>query len=203
MDRDRLYALYLEKALADIAQPLSFLDIAPSPPLAQWLRRQKNVEYRSCDLYIDGVDDQVDIMEMPYESGSFDVVLCSHVLEHVDDDKKAVKELFRVLRKGGWGIVMVPICLSLVRTDADPRLEAVEERWRRFGQDDHVRLYARGDFMALLEGAGFSVEQHNIASFPNYTFHKHAIDPKSVLYTVHKQYTLTTSNPSSDLHHAY
>ncbi len=102
---------------------------------------------------------KMDITDIQYSDNSFDVILCSHVLEHIMDDHKALSELFRVLKPGGrWTIIQVPIFRE--KTFEDPLGKSPEERQRFFGQYDHVRSYGR-DFKDQLEAAGFSVKVNN------------------------------------------
>jgi SAM-dependent methyltransferase len=186
-DRDRLYALYIEKALKpDIIYRL--LDIAPGKALRSYLKQKSNISYRSADLIDKDVDDTgVDITNMKnYQDQAFDIFICSHVLEHVSDDRKAMKELHRILKKGGLGIAMVPIILTVDNIDEDPTLTDVAERWRRFGQDDHVRLYSKQGFKARLQEAGFTVNEVTRKDFGEQVFFRYGISPKSVLYIVNK-----------------
>jgi predicted SAM-dependent methyltransferase len=187
MDRDRLYALFIAGELkkTPASDPLSILDIAPSRPLRRFLRKTGRFNYRSADYVNDGVDDQVDIQSMPiYPDAKFDCLLCSHVLEHVPDDRKAMRELRRILKPGGWGIVMAPIILTLENTVEDPTVSDPQERLRRFGQEDHLRLYSKADFVARLQEAGFAVRQLDRQSFEPGTFERSGISPGSVLYVV-------------------
>jgi len=190
-DRDRLYALFITRQWKNWRGPnISLLDFAPSAGLAEFIRRHDFVKYRSADLYMEGVDDRVDLEEMKiYPDNSFDVFICSHVLEHVKDDGRALAELFRILRPDGWGIVMAPIAMPLQRTDEDPSVSDEAERWRRFGQNDHVRLYARLDFIARLQKAGFIVHERGKKQFEDgsFDFNRHGIAPTAVLYVVTKQ----------------
>ena len=105
-----------------------------------------------------GVMSHFDIQQMPFVDHSFDVVICNHVMEHVADDSKAMSEVRRILSPGGWGLLQVPIALALEHTLEDPTALSESERIERFGQEDHVRLYARGDYIRRLETAGFSVK---------------------------------------------
>src|SRR6188508_1256097 len=112
----------------------------------------QNITYRSADLFMQEVDDRVDIMDMTiYPDKHFDFFVCSHMLEHVVDDRKALRELYRILKWGGQGILVVPIVLSIDEIDQDPSVTDVAERWRRFGQDDHVRLYSKQGFLRRIE----------------------------------------------------
>jgi SAM-dependent methyltransferase len=187
-DRDRLYALYVSKRLKEhVADNIAMLEIAPSRPLSEMLKKTRKITLRTADLMMEGVDDRVDITDMScYEEGTFDAFICSHVLEHVSDDLKALSELFRILKPNGWGILMVPIILSLDQIDEDPLLEDIAERWRRFGQDDHVRMYSRNGFIERVIGAGFFVRQYGQEYFGAEVFKRYGISDKSILYVVEK-----------------
>lgn len=139
------------------------------------------------DLMRDDVDDRLDITDMHiYTEGQFDFIICSHVLEHIPDDIAAMKELYRVLKKGGKGIVMVPINMQLESTMEDPACTDEALRWKYFFQDDHVRMYSKKDFISRLSAVGFTVEQLGIDYFSKEVFEKNAIWPTSVLYVVGK-----------------
>lgn len=188
-DRDRLYAAYLRQALSSHseARRLRVLDIAPAASLRRWCRRERSLEYRCADLYMDGVDDRVDITQMTcYADNHFDLIICSHVLEHVPDDRAATRELFRVLCPGGKGIVMVPIVKSLQATIEDPRADTEADRWRLYGQHDHLRAYSRDGFCSLLAQAGFRVDTLTKQDFPEVDFERCGIASGSVLYVVRK-----------------
>jgi len=188
-DRDRLYTLYIEKRLGvqQVNKRLNLLDIAPTPALEAYLRPSPYFNYRSADLYIANVDDKVDITDMNiYEDGKFDVFICSHVLEHVPNDKKALSELYRVLKPGGWGIAMVPICMTIEDTLEDPAIQSEADRWKYYAQDDHVRMYSKQGFVNNLKSAGFKVNEITVADFSTDIFDKHGIHRRSVLYIVEK-----------------
>ena len=191
-DRDRLYALYLEQRFKTLDRQKSykFVDFAPCLPLSRKLRTYSYLNYRSADLCRKTADDRVDITDMAiYEDDSIDIFLCSHVLEHVPDDRKAMQELWRILKPGGFGIVMVPIVTTLQETHEDPAITTPEGRWKYFGQDDHVRQYARGGangFVTRLEHTGFTVHLLGIDYFGGELFDKHGIAKNSVLYVVEK-----------------
>lgn len=186
-DRDRLYALYLQQRLDAASPPLALLDVAPAPALQQFLSGFPAVQIRTADLYMADVDDRVDLMDMhQYRDAQFDVFICSHVLEHVPDDRRAMKELHRVLKPGGFGIAMVPIHLGLSEISENPAIEDEGDRWKYFGQNDHVRLYSKQGFIERLEATGFRVEQLDERCFGAAAFARHGIHPRSVLYVVHR-----------------
>jgi SAM-dependent methyltransferase len=133
-----------------------------------------------------GVDYRLDISAMPQlQEAAFDAWICLHVLEHVTDDARALRELYRILKPGGFGALLVPISLTLAATEEDPGASA-EERWRRFGQDDHVRLYAKRDFVSRVKSAGFTVLELGLAFFGKECFEKLALPETSVLYVVER-----------------
>lgn len=188
-DRDRLYALYYQKLFAglDASRKHVFIDFAPSPFLSPLLRRQGLLQYRTADLVNPNVDDLVDLTDMNiYKDNSVDFFLCSHILEHVPDDQKAMRELFRILRVGGQGIVMVPILLSLEEIYEDADMVTGADRWRHFGQNDHVRIYSKQGFVSRLEQASFKVNQYGVNYFSEASFSRHGINQRSVLYVVEK-----------------
>ncbi len=189
-DRERLYALYFKKIVKKRSEgkPLKVLDVAPSMGLSRFIKKH-NVAYRSADLLSPLADDRIDITDMSrYLDESFDFLICSHVLEHIPDDIAALRELFRVLSPGGEAIIMVPILMTASVTDEDPNETCEIERWRRFGQNDHVRMYCKQDFIHRLEEGGFEVFQLGVEFFGKDAFYKHGISLKSVLYIGRKPY---------------
>ena len=197
-DRDRLYAYFIRRhLLRPSLPPLRILDIAPAPALSAMLRGLGGRNYRSADLYSPLADDRVDITDMQaYADGSFDLIICSHVLEHVGDDRAAMRELHRVLAPGGCAILMVPLLTTATATDEDPEEARVEERWRRFGQDDHIRLYAKADFVQRLQQAGFAMETLGLAEFGAAALTEHGISAGSVLHVGRKPVEAGGSRPS-------
>lgn len=163
------------------------LDIAPATALSNKLKSDPRIAYRSADLFMPGVDDRVSLTDMHcYADGQFDFAICSHVLEHVHDDLAALRELHRVIAVGGRAIVMVPLPRSLATTQYDPTVDSDAERWRRYGQNDHVRLYAKNDFLARLSAANFEVDALGVDWFGRESMETHGIAPNSVLYVVRK-----------------
>lgn len=187
-DRDRLYALYLKNHYLPKANgEIKFIDIAPAYALRNFIKSNKNILYRSIDLVRADVDDRLDITDMhTYDDGQFNFFICSHVLEHVPDDIKAMQELYRITKAGGQGIVMVPINLQLEKTIEERQCNDTAYRWKYFFQDDHVRMYAKKNFVERLVSAGFNVSQLAIEYFSKEAFLKNAIYPTSVLYVVNK-----------------
>lgn len=195
-DRDRLCAMFLELEIQSLAKDSLFVDFAPSKPLARFIRAQLPGSYRTADLYMEDVDDRgVDITNMPqYRSGSVAAFVASHVLEHVADDRKALQELARILSPGGFGLLLAPIDLELAATIHDtPEGSPEEVRWQKFGQGDHLRLYAKNGFMELLGSSGLSVDALDSSFFGPEIFRKNGIAEGSVLYVVRKRNGATLS----------
>jgi SAM-dependent methyltransferase len=156
LERHRLFWSYMLKVSGLIANPpCRALHIAPELILEQKLRPLVGKGYITADLMQANVDVRMDITDIKYPDCSFDFIYCSHVLEHVPDDMKAMREFRRVLTMSGSAILLVPITAE--QTVEDPSIEDPKERLRLFGQEDHVRKYGP-DYLFRLENAGFNVE---------------------------------------------
>jgi SAM-dependent methyltransferase len=157
-ERHRAQWLVLTGPRGLLRDARSLLHFAPEWTLRHHLQRLPDLRYVTADLYQEDVDLRLDLTALDLPDAGFDAVLCSHVLEHVDDDAAAMRELARVTAPGGWCLVMVPLDLSRPETYEDPAITAPEERLRAFWQHDHVRLYA-ADIGDRLRDAGFDVER--------------------------------------------
>jgi SAM-dependent methyltransferase len=155
-DRERLLYLSLSIKTDVFKKRIKLLHVAPEIALSSLLKKQTNIEGVTADINSDTVMVQMDITDIHYPDGTFDAVICNHVLEHIIDDRKAMHELHRILKPGGWGILQVPLSLSLEKTYEDNSILTMSERERAFGQSDHVRIYAK-DYYERLEAAGFQV----------------------------------------------
>jgi SAM-dependent methyltransferase len=158
-DRERLVFLYLVGKTDILEAPMCVLHIAPEERLQQILAPRPRITYVSADLNSPLAATRLDVTNMPFRSMCFDAIICNHVLEHIPDDRRAMSELLRVLKPRGWAILQVPISQTLEQTEEDRSLASAEEREQRFGQHDHVRLYAR-DYRDHLQSAGFSAEMY-------------------------------------------
>jgi len=155
-ERHRAQWLYLDRVLDLGIEPVRLLHFAPEYALRGLIEQRRAVDYVTADLDPAGVDVAADITALPFGDGEFDAIVCSHVLEHVDDDRAAMAELARVLGPGGWLVVMVPLDLGREATHEDPSITAPADREREYLQHDHVRLYSL-DIMERLAGAGLTV----------------------------------------------
>ena len=158
LERHRMIWLWMERSTELFVNRPRLLHIAPEVSLMRHFKRL----YRGTDNYITAdlesplADMHFDVQSIPMEDASVDVVICNHLLEHVEDDRKALSELYRVMRPGGWGIMLVPEDRGRAATFEDDSITDAEQRTRLFGQYDHRRVYGR-DYDDRLRAAGFDV----------------------------------------------
>ena len=157
LERHRQMWLYLQNETDFFTKNYKVLHIAPEQEFLRKFKKMKNLDYTSADLFSPIVDVKADILDLPFEDESFDVIFCNHVLEHIEDDRKAMSELYRVMKKGGWGILQVPMKNSLEKTYEDFTITDPKERQKNFGQYDHVRWYGM-DYFDRLKSVGFDAE---------------------------------------------
>lgn len=157
MDRSRLVYLYLLRKTSFFDLQAKVLHVAPEKDLSKVIKLSPNIDYVTADAREGRAMVQMDITDINYPTNSFDVIICNHVLEHIVDDEKAMTELHRVLKPGGWGILQVPMSFVLDETYEDSSITTPEEREVKFGQYDHVRIYAM-DYIERLQKAGFDVD---------------------------------------------
>ena len=189
IDKERLVYLYLQNKtdLFETAGPaLRLLHMAPEERLGKRIRALPRVRYVSGDITPGRAMQVVDLTKIAYPDASFDVIMCSHVLEHIPEDRKAMQELYRVLAPGGYAILQVPISLTRVETWEDPTIEDPAERERMFGQSDHVRIYG-ADYVTRLEGAGFSVERWSaVQEFGEEFARRYGLNPEEDVFICRK-----------------
>ncbi|MBT6691679.1 methyltransferase domain-containing protein [Candidatus Parcubacteria bacterium] len=157
LERHRLLWFYLKNETNFFRDKLKVLHLAPEQCFYRKFKKMSNLEYVTGDLNSPLAEVKLDIHKMPFTDNLFDVVFANHVLEHVEDDVKAMKEVYRVLKPGGWAILQVPIDTKRDRTLEDKNIVEPIDRERLFGQYDHLRLYGR-DYIDRLASAGFNVQ---------------------------------------------
>jgi len=155
-ERHRAQWLLFERRPELLGQISSLLHFAPEYALRRRLEGLSHLRYVTADLVDPEVDLRLDLTHLDLSDGSFDATLCSHVLEHIEDDRSAIGELRRVT--GRWCLVAVPLDLSRDHTYEDPAIQTPGGRERAFWQHDHVRLYGP-DIEKRLTDAGFTVER--------------------------------------------
>ncbi|MDL2323444.1 methyltransferase domain-containing protein [Bacteroidales bacterium OttesenSCG-928-A17] len=158
LERIRNLFFYLQNETKIFSDSARLLHFAPEYALLPWFRKAKNLEYISADLNPHAADHQIDITDIPFPADYFDYILCFHVLGHVPDEEKAIRELFRVLKKDGFALIGTIIdrnsSTTLEREDAD----TPEKRLQYYSESDLVRLHGM-DFGDRLRAGGFNVEQ--------------------------------------------
>jgi SAM-dependent methyltransferase len=157
LERHRLLWLYLVEHGDLFRRGTRVLHFAPEPALRESLSSIPGVRYTGADLIPGPGVVALDITAIELDDASVDVVLCNPVLEHVPDDRTAMRELCRVLRRGGRAIMQHPVDYGRLETYEDWSIVTPQGRLRAFGQEDHVRVYGR-DFEQRLVNAGFRVE---------------------------------------------
>ena len=165
LERHRLIWLWLERHSDLFASHPHILHITPEVSLMRHFKRHYKAvkeRYVTADLESPLADMHFDVQHIPMEARSIDVVICNHLLEHVEDDRQALTELYRILKPGGWGIMLVPEDRSRATTFEDDTITDAKERTRLFGQYDHRRVYGR-DYDDRLTEAGFVVERIAVA----------------------------------------
>lgn len=154
VERHRLIWMYLQERTDFYSSKLRVLHFAPEYCFQRVFKSLSNLDYISADLYDSSAMIKIDITDIKFRDNTFDCILCSHVLEHILDDNKAIRELYRVLKPNGWAIIQVPIMRE--KTFEDPTIQTTKDRLKYFGQEDHVRVYGL-DYKDRLENTGFKV----------------------------------------------
>jgi|TARA_B110000238_G_scaffold200414_1_gene250473 SAM-dependent methyltransferase len=158
LERHRLLWLYLKNETAFFTTDKKVLHFAPEQAFYSRFRQMKNLDYTTTDLNSPLADVKADICNLPFKDNTYDVIFCNHVLEHIPDDTKAMRELYRVLKKGGMGIFQIPQDLNRDVTFEDNSITDRKERAKIFGQYDHVRIYGK-DYFDKLRSVGFKVDE--------------------------------------------
>lgn len=163
LERHRLLWLYLKNETNFFTQEHSLLHFAPEQAFYKRFKKLKNIKYTTTDLHSPLADVKADICNLPFQNNEFDIIFCNHVLEHIPDDTKAMQEMYRVLKPGGWGIFQIPQDLNREHTFEDDSITDKKERAKIFGQYDHVRIYGR-DYFEKLRSIGFNVSEIDYTS---------------------------------------
>ncbi len=160
LERHRLIWIYFYAHTDLFTRPRRMLHFAPEASLEPRFRGVAGLEYLTADLESGRAMVAMDICDIRYPDELFDVIYCSHVLEHVPEDRRAMGELRRVLKPDGWAVLQVPITAPV--TYEDPTVTTPEARERAYGQHDHVRRYG-SDYADRLVEAGFQLTRIPVA----------------------------------------
>ncbi len=156
LERHRLLWLYLKNKTDFFTKNYKMLHIAPEQCFYKLFKAQKNLNYTTGDYNSPIADIHFDLHKAPFEDNSFDVIFCNHVLEHVENADICMKELYRIMNKGGWGIFQVPLDVTREKTYEDKSIITEADRELHFWQKDHLRLFGL-DYKDKLQNAGFTV----------------------------------------------
>ena len=162
LERHRAALTILQTQTNLFTAQLRVLHFAPEQGLSRILRAARNLDYVTADIRPGAADLTMDITDIDAPDESFDVVLCSHVMEHIQDDMQAMREIRRILRRDGWAFIIVPFDPSRTEIYEDPTITSPEGRLAAFGQSDHVRYYSASGFEQRLQQAGFSVQRAEV-----------------------------------------
>jgi len=163
LERHRLLWLYLDKETDFLNLNLKVLHVAPEQVFYKKFKKLKNWEYFTFDLNSPIADIKGDLTSTNFKDESFDLIICNHVLEHIEDDKLALNEIYRILKYNGISILQVPMNVKRKNTFEDSSIKSKNQREKYFGQYDHVREYGL-DFKDRIEEAGFEVKMINYST---------------------------------------
>lgn len=189
LERHRLLWLWLQRESDLFDRRPRLLHVAPEVCLMRHLRKAykgHEEDYVTADLESPLADLHFDIQHIPLADESFDVVFCNHIMEHVEDDLQAMREIHRVMRRGGWGVILSPVELEREKTFEDDSITDEAERTRIFGQYDHRRVYGC-DYADRLREVGFEVEDLDYAAMLTAEERERYALPKDHLYIVRKR----------------
>ncbi len=182
LERHRLLWLYLQQRTDFFTKPHKVLHIAPEQCFYRLFKKQPNLKYVTGDYNSPIADIHFDLHKAPFQANSFDVIFCNHVLEHVDDANQCMRELYRIMSPGGWGIFQVPLDTSRQTTLEDPSITSPAEREKHYWQKDHVRLFGL-DYKEKLAAAGFKVKADDfINSFTPELIDRYRLPAGEIIY---------------------
>lgn len=191
LERHRLLWLFMKQQGELFSKKIKLLHVAPEKLYYKKFASLDNIEYYPTDLNPAGYGYgkktlKMDITGIKFNDDFFDVIICNHVLEHVPDDTKAMREMHRVLKPGCWALINVPIDMSRENTFEDVNINDPKKQLELFGQPDHVRIYGK-DYITRLQDAGFAVEVIDYAkNFDEATRFKYGLKASELIFLCRK-----------------
>jgi len=186
LERHRLIWLYLKEKTNFFTDKQKFLHMAPEYCFLRLFKKLENIDYVTGDLVSPWAEHHFDAHAIPFEDNSFDIVMANHLLEHVEDDAQVMREFYRVMKPGGWGIFQVPVDYSNPKTEEDKNVTDPAERERLYWQRDHLRLFGM-DYGDRLRAAGFEVtEDRYVAEIGEALQERYALMSDEILYFCRK-----------------
>ncbi|HIB77389.1 MAG TPA: SAM-dependent methyltransferase [Flavobacteriales bacterium] len=187
LERHRALWIYMKESTNFFTHEAKMLHMAPEYCFIKRLRALENLEYITGDLDSPWADHHFDVHQIPFDDSSFDIIMANHLMEHVDDDRAVLREFYRVLKPGGWGILQVPIDWTNPSTEEDRSITDPAELERLYWQRDHLRLYGFEDYPARLRQAGFSVEIVDMKKqLGNQLYDRYALGGEQWIFVVRK-----------------
>ncbi len=188
IDRDRLLYAYFKNELKIFKnnEAYSILHFAPEKMLSEEFLKYRYKDYICTDKFMKGYEYpsytiNMDILDIQFPKDHFDLIICNHVLEHIEDDLTAMNQLLKVLKPNGIAVLQVPISKKLKKTYEDWNIKTDKDREKHFGQYDHVRIYGQ-DYREILEDVGFKVNRINISE----KYKRYGVNPKEDLFICSK-----------------
>ncbi len=186
LERHRLMWLYLQQKTNFFTNDLKVLHVAPELCFIKRFEAMPNLDYITADIESPLAKVKMDLHDIPFDQGTFDVTFCNHVMEHVTDDIQCMKELYRVLKPGGWAIIQSPMDFGRAETYEDAAITSPAEREKAFLQSDHLRLYGM-DYHERLEKAGFKVTiDHFVQEVDEPQRERYALPGQEIIYFCQK-----------------
>ncbi len=185
LERHRLMWVYLRRETDFFESRPLVLHIAPERCFMRKFDRLFDGQYITADLESPLAKVRMDIQQIPFGPDTFDVIFCNHILEHVADDRRAMDELYRVMKPGGWGIFLSPVVRGLEFTREDHSLDTPAKRFAAYGQSDHMREYGE-DYPDRLREAGFEVDSIDYAAALDPAEAEHYALGNDIIYLVRK-----------------
>lgn len=155
-DRERWIYYVLQKKLSVNEWSGRVLHFAPEKKITDYIRQNQSIDYYTCDIVSGRAMHVVDITDIPFKENTFDYIISNHVIEHIENEKKAVSEIKRVLKSNGKWIFSFPICTDM-KTYENDDVVLPEDRLKEYGQEDHVRLYGH-DYKERFENYGLKIK---------------------------------------------
>lgn len=183
LERHRLIWLYLQDRTDFFKSKKSILHIAPEACYIQRFEKIHGEQYITADIESPLAKVKMDIHQIPFSENQFDVILCNHVLEHVRDDLQAMREMYRVLKPGGFAILQIPFFNPVPdQTFEDDSITDKREREKIFGQDDHVRKYGKDYATRIAQSGLIAVQNEYVNSLPDETRKKFGLAKGEIIY---------------------